>query len=50
MAVADRWGKIAFGAALVAVGALTATGFDHVLERAYLSHAPIWLLHLTTGI
>lgn len=48
LAGAGRRGKAVLGALLLAVGALTLTGFDKRLETALVAASPEWLTELTT--
>jgi len=45
-----EFGRWAFGAALVAVGAVILLGFDHRIEAAFIDSMPDWLVSFATRI
>ena len=38
------------GAVFIALGVMTLTGYDKVLERAAINVMPEWLINLTTSV
>jgi cytochrome c-type biogenesis protein len=45
-----RQGKYLLGTILLAVGLMILTGLDRTIEAAFVTHAPVWLINLSTGL